>query len=115
MTSSCDHSIAMSPTRAYRAGESVEDFCRPCKTDRLHTIIVVDAQGQPLRVMCGYCRSEHNYRGGPRVEPSQLAGAPAAPTVSAAAARPEPQRPPPPRRTEATGAPFDVVSERERI
>jgi hypothetical protein len=55
------------PPRAWRAGESLEDFCRVCKTDRLHTIIAVDADARPLRVACGYCRSEHNFRGGPRV------------------------------------------------
>lgn len=27
--------------RTYRAGETVEEFCRVCKIDRLHTIIVV--------------------------------------------------------------------------
>jgi hypothetical protein len=63
------------PPRAYRAGESLEDFCRACKTDRLHTIIAVDAGGRPLRVACGYCRSDHNFRGGPRVEPSRAAPA----------------------------------------
>jgi hypothetical protein len=56
--------------RRYRAGESLEDYCRACKTDRLHTVIVTDAGGAPLRVACGYCHSEHNYRGGPRIEPS---------------------------------------------
>lgn len=54
--------------RRYRAGESVEDFCRACKTDRHHTIIVVDADGQPLRVSCDYCDSQHNFRGGPRID-----------------------------------------------
>jgi hypothetical protein len=56
------------PAKRYRAGESLEDFCRACKTDRLHTVIVADADGRPARVACGYCHSEHNYRGGPRVE-----------------------------------------------
>jgi hypothetical protein len=56
--------------RRYRAGESVEDFCRACKTDRHHTIIVVDADGQPLRVSCDYCDSQHNFRGGPRIDVS---------------------------------------------
>ena len=55
--------------RQYRAGQSVEDYCRQCKEDRIHTIIVVDAHAQPLRVTCDYCRSEHNYRGGPRLAP----------------------------------------------
>jgi hypothetical protein len=53
--------------RRYRAGESLEDFCRACKTDRMHTVVAADAEGQPIRVSCGFCHSEHNYRGGPRV------------------------------------------------
>jgi hypothetical protein len=56
------------PAKRYRAGESLEDFCRACKTDRLHTVVVSDGDGRPVRVACGYCHSEHNYRGGPRVE-----------------------------------------------
>ena len=47
----------------YRAGETIEDVCRVCKIDRLHTIVVVDSQGAPMRVTCDYCHSEHNYRG----------------------------------------------------
>lgn len=30
----------------------------------MHTIVAVDAAGKPLRVACGFCRAEHNYRGG---------------------------------------------------
>ena len=56
----------MSASRQYRAGQSVEDHCRQCHEDRTHTVIVVDADAQPLRVACDFCRSEHNYRGGPR-------------------------------------------------
>ncbi len=54
--------------RTFRAGSSVEDSCRACKTDRIHTVIAADAEGNPIRVQCGFCRSEHNYRGGPRLE-----------------------------------------------
>jgi hypothetical protein len=32
----------------------------------MHTVIAADPNGVPLRVACGYCSSEHNYRGGPR-------------------------------------------------
>jgi hypothetical protein len=53
-------------TRTYRAGEEIEDFCRACKVDRTHTVIVVDGSGWPLRVQCDYCQSQHNFRGGPR-------------------------------------------------
>jgi hypothetical protein len=51
----------------FRAGQSVEDHCRQCHEDRTHTVIVVDGHGEPLRVACDFCRSEHNYRGGPRM------------------------------------------------
>jgi hypothetical protein len=84
--------------RAYRAGESLEDYCRACKTDRMHAVVAVDGSGRPLRVACGYCRSEHNYRGGPRVEPST----------------PGPVSRSEPRRTTVEREPFPLVSDRER-
>ena len=94
------------PSRRYRAGESLEDHCRVCKTDRNHTIIVTDQDGQPLRVSCGYCHSEHNYRGGPRIEATvgTRSSEPAAarPTASAA-----------PRSAHPDRDPFPIVSERE--
>jgi hypothetical protein len=86
--------------RRYRAGESIEDICRACKIDRLHTVIAADADGRPIRVTCGYCRSEHNYRGGPAV-------APAAAAVRSAAL-------PAPRALRARD-PFPLISDRERI
>ena len=58
--------------RLYRAGDTVEDVCRACKTDRLHTVVASDASGHPIRVVCDYCRSEHNYRGGPHMDPARL-------------------------------------------
>ena len=69
--------------RAFRAGETLEDYCRACKTDRLHTVIVVDGTGRPIRVSCDYCDSQHNFRGGPRVE----SGSPASAATAARAAR----------------------------
>ena len=51
--------------RRYRAGDSVEDVCRACKLDRMHTVVAADQDGRPIRVSCGYCGSEHKYRGGP--------------------------------------------------
>lgn len=90
----------MSALRTYRAGESLEDLCRACKSDRMHTVVAVDAEGAPLRVVCGYCHSEHNYRGGPRPEASQSSAAPAAPAGT--------------RRAASAGAPFPIVSDRER-
>lgn len=77
----------MMAARLYRAGQSVEDHCRQCHEDRTHTVIVVDADAQPLRVSCDFCRSEHNYRGGPRLARS------AAPSAEAPrAARVEPSQ-----------------------
>jgi hypothetical protein len=91
----------MSPARAYRAGETLEDLCRACKADRLHTVVVVDAEGAPIRVVCGFCHSEHNYRGGPRTEVSRVPAA--APAASSD------------RRHATTGrTPFPIVSDRER-
>ena len=63
----------MTAPRQYRAGQSVEDHCRQCHEDRTHTVIVVDAHAQPLRVACDFCRSEHNFRGGPRSGPPRSA------------------------------------------
>jgi hypothetical protein len=47
-----------------KAGDPLEDFCRVCKMVRGHTVIVADSQGAALRVICDYCKSQHNYRGG---------------------------------------------------
>jgi hypothetical protein len=55
----------LKPFKPYRAGGTIEDVCRSCKSDRLHTVVAADAGGRPIRVVCDYCRSEHNFRGGP--------------------------------------------------
>ena len=101
----------MSPDRVYRAGESLEDFCRVCKTDRMHNVVAADRDGRPIRVTCGFCRSEHNYRGGPRVH---IAGAaPDAFERSSRSASPLVQPSDPGRAlTPRTDLPF--VSERDR-
>ena len=105
----------MSVPRTYRAGQSIEDYCRACKTDRMHTVMAADAGGQPIRVVCGYCRSEHNYRGGPRVDP--VGPRP----ESRPQTRPENTSPRAPaasherRPSSAAGEPLPLVSDRERI
>jgi hypothetical protein len=96
--------------RRYRAGESLEDFCRACKTDRMHTVVVADAEGQPIRVSCGFCHSEHNYRGGPRV--GTVPGSPSGDTRRAGTLSGSPHERSP--RARAGGEPFPIVSERER-
>jgi hypothetical protein len=100
------------PARTYRAGDTLEDYCRACKTDRLHTIRAVDSNGYPIRVVCDYCDSEHNYRGGPRIETS---GEPASPST-APASRAQPFDSAQGKRTVSPArAPFPIVSDRERI
>ncbi len=89
--------------RRYRAGETIEDYCRACKADRMHTVIAADPEGQPIRVDCGFCHSEHNYRGGPRVDPS------AARVESGSASRS------PRRNSSSSHEPFPIVADRERI
>lgn len=54
----------MSDERRHRAGESIVDLCRACHADRDHTVMAVDGEGRVLRVVCGFCGSTHNYRGG---------------------------------------------------
>jgi hypothetical protein len=99
----------MSITKTYRAGSAVEDYCRACKMDRMHTVVAADAAGQPLRVVCGYCRSEHNYRGGPRQDAD--APEPPAPTSRSAASAPVTSES---RRDPSSRASFPIVSDRER-
>ena len=47
-----------------RAGQQVEDLCRQCKVVRHHTVVATDAEGEIVRVVCDFCRSEHNFRSG---------------------------------------------------
>ncbi len=96
--------------RPHRAGSAIEDYCRACKTDRMHTVVAADPQGQPLRVVCGFCRSEHNYRGGPRVsrEASPAEGPSAMPSAAPVA------RGPATRPAREGRSPFPLVADRER-
>jgi hypothetical protein len=103
--------------RTARAGSAIEDYCRACKTDRIHTVIAADQAGQPLRVQCGFCRSEHNYRGGPRIGTSEAPRRPAsapgpAPAASSAPASAPASTPSPARRPSTET--FPIVSDRER-
>jgi hypothetical protein len=91
-----------------RAGDSIEDFCRVCKIDRMHTVIAADSTGVPIRVACGYCSSEHNFRGGPRVDVSGGARH----TTSSDSSEPRTASARAPR---IGREPFPLVSDRERI
>jgi hypothetical protein len=84
------------PDRPRRAGESIEDLCRACHATRDHTVMAVDPEGRPLRVVCGFCGSQHNYRGGggSLPVPSSTRASPGAPRIA--------------------GKPFALVADSER-
>lgn len=81
--------------RKHRAGSTLDDHCRACKQARRHTVVVADSEGAPVRVVCDYCGSQHNYRGGPRAERGPRASGGGGATVHA-------------------GGSFPAVGERER-
>jgi len=56
--------VSDSVHRAHRAGEPITDLCRACKVERSHTVMAVDGDGRAARVVCDFCGSQHNYRGG---------------------------------------------------
>jgi hypothetical protein len=75
----------------------------------MHTVVAADPDGHPIRVVCGFCQSEHNYRGGPRVVEEASTpgwGGPSMPAPRDLSRRPA-------AKTERE--PFPIVSERERI
>jgi hypothetical protein len=94
----------MSSNRRYRAGESIEDHCRACHEDRTHAVIVVDSDGRPIRVSCGFCGSQHNYRGGPRL------ASPALSTI-----HPDPVRSSEPERSSSTMTSTSSHEDLERL
>jgi len=102
------------PGRRYRAGESIEDYCRACKTDRMHTVVAADTDGRPIRVDCGYCHSEHNFRGGARIGFQGDADRSAPRPDARPRSDPRGAGPPPRARTAPERNPFPLVSERER-
>jgi len=59
------------PVRPFRAGDELDDRCAACKAVRRHKVIAAAAPGAPLRVVCGFCGSQHNYRG--RIEEGERA------------------------------------------
>jgi hypothetical protein len=81
----------------------------------MHTVVAADPNGVPIRVACGYCSSEHNYRGGPRMRlpPDPSSGAQDRFEVAEGRGA-EPPRTSAPRLPRADRQPFPVVSERER-
>ena len=104
----------MPTDRVFRAGDEIEDVCRACKTDRSHTVIVVDETGWPLRVQCGFCQSQHNYRGGPRIvgNSQRPTAPPSRPELQARFGETSPIQPRTTHHQPPTA--FPMVSDRER-
>ncbi len=50
--------------RRLTAGGTTDDHCAACKATRRHTILATPVAGGVARVICDYCGSQHNYRGG---------------------------------------------------
>ena len=69
----------------------------------MHTVVATDAGGTPLRVRCGYCESEHNYRGGPRIDAETG-------VVATSRTTPRPAAP----RIGSSAEPLPLVTDRER-
>lgn len=44
-------------------GRDVVSFCGRCKLNLGHTVVTVNSKGQPDRVLCNTCKSEHAFRG----------------------------------------------------
>jgi hypothetical protein len=71
--------------RTHRAGQSIVDLCRACKAERDHTVMAIDEDGRAVRVVCDFCGSQHNYRGGgnePRPAPAAARPQPRVPRLS---------------------------------
>ncbi len=47
--------------KRYHAGGEIDAWCTKCRMDLLHRIVAVVA-GDPKRVECETCHSQHNYR-----------------------------------------------------
>jgi len=87
---------------AGRAGQQVDDLCRACKAVRHHTVMATDAEGEVVRVVCDFCRSEHNFRSGGGVRT-----APAARSLE-----PGPERSTPEMASDETGSDLETLLRR---
>ena len=45
-----------------RPGDEVLTYCGRCRQERTHQIVALNAEGQPDRVLCRFCHSDHLYR-----------------------------------------------------
>ena len=45
-----------------RPGDEVVTHCGRCRQERTHQIVALNSEGQPDRVLCRFCQSDHLYR-----------------------------------------------------
>ena len=45
-----------------RPGDEVITDCGRCRQERTHQIVALNSEGQPDRVLCRFCHSDHLYR-----------------------------------------------------
>ena|SRR5215216_477960 len=45
-----------------RPGDEVITNCGRCRQERTHQIVALNSEGQPDRVLCRFCHSDHIYR-----------------------------------------------------
>ncbi|MBN2497920.1 MAG: hypothetical protein JXR96_25220 [Deltaproteobacteria bacterium] len=57
------------PGPKLRAGGEIDAWCTRCKLMLTHVILAMQA-GEPVRVMCKTCKSQHRYRAGPPGSPT---------------------------------------------
>lgn len=72
--------------RRVSAGSTVDDWCRQCKCERRHTVLVA-GERDPIRVLCDTCGSQHNWRGGRVPRTATPGGASRSPSPTAPADR----------------------------
>lgn len=92
------------PTKKLKTAGEIDSYCTKCKLDLNHRVVAM-VDGQPKRVECSTCSSQHNYR---------------KPKSAAAAAKPK-RDPAAPKSTRGKGsvsaralAAFEAENEREK-
>jgi hypothetical protein len=45
-----------------RPGDEIITYCGRCRQERTHQIVALNSEGQPDRVLCRFCQSDHLYR-----------------------------------------------------
>jgi hypothetical protein len=71
-----------------RVGGDIDAWCTRCKRQASHTVLAMDG-GEPVRVMCASCKSQHNYRA-ERIKPKSTGSRKRSAAAKKSAPRPSP-------------------------